>query len=173
MHLFLSFVLITTFTISNLYNLVLIFQMSGQKYIRTSFEEDECSAGTMSPVRDAYPSVMFRGSLTAWQKTTILERVLCMLLFACLIAVIILACLLAVKQSSSPLPANATINATASEYMSVSYLDNSVWDLIYICHSILILAALRIITRLHNALSTQSFVKISSELPKGTLECCF
>ncbi|KAL5014273.1 hypothetical protein ScPMuIL_008543, partial [Solemya velum] len=75
--------------------------MSGQRYKRTNFEEDDniSNGGTPPPV-DFHPGVVFKGGLTIWQKKTPMERGLLILLAILALSVIVLASLLAVKQST-------------------------------------------------------------------------
>ena len=75
-----------------------LFQMSGQKYTRTNFEEDEASvAGT--PTAGEFPaSVMYkRGASVFRGKRTLLECILVVILGIASLAIIVLAALLAVR----------------------------------------------------------------------------
>lgn len=73
--------------------------MSGQRYKRTNFEDDDVSNGG-TPTIDFNPSVvLFKGGLTTWQRKTVLERVLITLSIILSVVVIILAIMLTVKQS--------------------------------------------------------------------------
>lgn len=75
-----------------------LFQMSGQKYTRTNFEEDEASvAGT--PTAGEFPaSVMYkRGAGLFRGKRTLLECILVVILGIASLAIIVLAALLAVR----------------------------------------------------------------------------
>ena len=72
--------------------------MSGQKYTRTNFEEDEASvAGT--PTAGEFPaSVMYkRGASVFRGKRTLLECILVVILGIASLAIIVLAALLAVR----------------------------------------------------------------------------
>nr|QHX41524.1 endothelin-converting enzyme 2-like isoform X1 [Octopus vulgaris] len=74
-------------------------EMSGQRYKRTNFEDDDVSNGG-TPTIDFNPSVvLFKGGLTTWQRKTVLERVLITLSIILSAVVIILAIMLTVKQS--------------------------------------------------------------------------
>eukprot|EP00106_Octopus_bimaculoides_P022840 XP_014790282.1 PREDICTED: endothelin-converting enzyme 2-like [Octopus bimaculoides] len=74
-------------------------EMSGQRYKRTNFEDDDVSNGG-TPTIDFNPSVvLFKGGLTTWQRKTVLERVLITLSIILSVVVIILAIMLTVKQS--------------------------------------------------------------------------
>ena len=72
--------------------------MSGQRYKRTNFEDDDMSNGGTPPPIDFNPSIMFKGGLTSWQRRTLLERVLIVILIIVGICLIVLATLVAVKE---------------------------------------------------------------------------
>ncbi|GAB1602197.1 endothelin-converting enzyme homolog isoform X2 [Argonauta hians] len=76
------------------------FEMSGQRYKRTNFEDDDNASNGGTPTIDFNPSVvLFKGGLTTWQRKTVLERVLITLSILLSAVVIVLAVMLTVKQS--------------------------------------------------------------------------
>lgn len=77
-----------------------LLQMTGQRYKRTNFEDDDTFSNGPStpPGIDFFPSVALKGGLSAWQKKTRLERVLIVFLVALIITVIVLAAMLSVRQ---------------------------------------------------------------------------
>ncbi|XP_041378589.1 endothelin-converting enzyme homolog isoform X2 [Gigantopelta aegis] len=76
-------------------------EMSGQRYKRTNFEDDDMSNGGTPPPIDFNPSIMFKGGLTSWQRRTLLERALIVVLIIVGICLIVLATLVAVKEKKT------------------------------------------------------------------------
>lgn len=75
--------------------------MSGQRYKRTQFDEDELtSSGGTPPPMDYNTSVVFKGSWLSWQRRSTQEKVLLVVLALMAITLVVLASLLAVKDST-------------------------------------------------------------------------
>lgn len=75
--------------------------MSGQRYKRTNFEEDEVrSNGGTPPPMEYSANVVFKGGWLSWQRRSIQERVLLVLMGLMTIVLIVLASLLAYKDST-------------------------------------------------------------------------
>ena len=76
-------------------------QMSGQGYKRTNFDEDELTPnGGTPPPTDYSTSVVFKGGWLSWQRRTNQERVLLVLLVLMTVTLVVLASLLAYKDST-------------------------------------------------------------------------
>ncbi|XP_048247590.1 endothelin-converting enzyme homolog isoform X1 [Haliotis rufescens] len=74
--------------------------MSGQRYKRTNFDDDDTiSNGGTPPAVDFHPGIVFKGGLTLWQRKTTLEKVLIVLLILLAISLIVIAAILAVRES--------------------------------------------------------------------------
>lgn len=75
------------------------YEMSGQRYKRTNFDDDDVSNGG-TPTIDFNPSVvLFKGGLTSWQRKTVLERVLITFSLILSVIVIVLVIMLLVKEA--------------------------------------------------------------------------
>ena len=76
--------------------------MSGQRYKRTNFDEDELTSngGGTPPPGDYNPNVVFKGGWLSWQRRSSQEKVLLVVLAMMTLTLIILAALLAVKDST-------------------------------------------------------------------------
>ena len=75
-----------------------ISQMSGQKYKRTNFEDDDNTSGGGSPPGVIYdPAVAFKAGATFWQKRSLLERFLLVVLLVFTMVIIILGALLGIR----------------------------------------------------------------------------
>ena len=82
-------------------NPLLVGQMSGQRYKRTNFDEDELTPnGGTPPPTDYSANVVFKGGWLSWQRRTNQERVLLVVLVLMTFTLIVLASLLAVKDST-------------------------------------------------------------------------
>ncbi|KAK6177608.1 hypothetical protein SNE40_015673 [Patella caerulea] len=75
--------------------------MSGQRYKRTNFDDEDTlsNGGSTPPPMDFAPGIVFKGGMTVWERKTALERILLVLLVILSIALIVIASLLAVKQT--------------------------------------------------------------------------
>ena len=72
--------------------------MSGQKYKRTNFDDDDNTSTGGTPPGVTYdPAIAFKSGATFWQKRSNLERGLLVLLLVLTVLVLILAILLATK----------------------------------------------------------------------------
>lgn len=75
--------------------------MSGQRYKRTHFDEDELTSnGGTPPPMDYNASVVFKGGWMSWHRRSTQEKVLLVVLVLMAITLIVLASLLAVKDST-------------------------------------------------------------------------
>ena len=73
--------------------------MSGQKYRRTNFEDEDSTSMAETPPGVTYdPAIAFKAGATFWQKRTTLERFFGILLLVLILVVVILAGMLATKQ---------------------------------------------------------------------------
>jgi endothelin-converting enzyme len=80
--------------------------MSGQKYKRTNFEEDDnMSTGGTPPGVTYDPSIAFKAGASFWQKRTILEKLLICLSATLAIVVIILGVIVGTQRPPVPAPA--------------------------------------------------------------------
>jgi preprotein translocase subunit SecG len=70
--------------------------MTGNKYKRTNFDDDESGAGT-PPGRSYEPGVVFKASASVWHSRSVLEKAMFMLTMLFLLVVIVLAILLSAK----------------------------------------------------------------------------
>ena len=76
--------------------------MSGQKYKRTHFDEEESMSTSGTPPGVVYdPAIAFKVGATFWQKRSNLERLLFIVVTALLLTVIILSALLMSKNPST------------------------------------------------------------------------
>ena len=72
--------------------------MSGQKYRRTNFDDDENTSTGGTPPGVTYdPAIAFKAGATFWQKRTALEKALLVLLLLCLLTMIVLGVMLAAR----------------------------------------------------------------------------
>lgn len=76
------------------------FQMSGQRYKRTNFEDDEASSPAGTPPGITYdPSVAFKVGASFWQKRTNLEKLLVVALTIWSITMLVLFIMVASRTS--------------------------------------------------------------------------
>ena len=74
--------------------------MSGQKYKRTNFDDDDNTSTGGTPPGVIYdPAIAFKVGASFWQKRSCLERILFPVIVILSLAVVILASLLAAKHS--------------------------------------------------------------------------
>ncbi|XP_076451587.1 endothelin-converting enzyme homolog isoform X3 [Babylonia areolata] len=77
--------------------------MSGQRYKRTNFDEDELTSnggGTPPPTEYSGTSVVFKGGWLSWHRRSTQERVLIVVLVLMTLTLVVLASLLAVKDAT-------------------------------------------------------------------------
>lgn len=80
--------------------LVVFSQMSNKGYKHTHLEEDEASESSAPGALDFETGVVVRSSVFSWQRKTLLERILIVLCSLLLLTVLIMAIVLATKNSS-------------------------------------------------------------------------
>ncbi|XP_064642962.1 endothelin-converting enzyme homolog isoform X4 [Lineus longissimus] len=71
--------------------------MTGNKYKRTNFDDDESGAGT-PPGRSYEPGIVFKASASVWHSRSVLEKAMFLLTMLFLLVVIVLAILLSAKR---------------------------------------------------------------------------
>lgn len=79
--------------------LVVFSQMSNKGYKHTHLEEDEASESSAPGALDFDTGVVVRSSVFSWQRKTLLERILIVLCSLLMLTVLIMAIVLATKDS--------------------------------------------------------------------------
>ena len=90
--------------------------MSGQKYKRTNFDDDDnMSTGGTPPGVTYDPAIAFKAGASFWQKRSILERLLLFLTIALSVVVVILGALLGSRGPAGPVSPHGSSGATSTQ----------------------------------------------------------